>query len=141
MTALRADVEAALRSLPQARALRRAALRESEQFAHVVDRIACSPLAPSVRVVLLLEVAYRALLAASTVTASAPVPAAMVRAVSTRPAVVQRLLAMGAHWRDRCPGCGLAFGPDGCVPGRCCRVTGWEPRVTPGQDGTGEWDG
>lgn len=144
MTTMRADVEATLRALPQARALRKVAVRESEQLALTVDRVACSTFAPSLRVVLLLEVAYRALLAAVSVMVTTRVPAAAVRAVSPRPVVAGRLLALGHAWRDRCSACGKRFGRSHyvncCAPGKCAPITGWEPRVTPGLDGTGEWD-
>lgn len=146
MTAIENEAEAAaLRGLPQVRALRRFAVREAKRRASVVDEIACSPFAPSVRAALLLDVAYRAMLAAAAVTAGGPVPPEVVRAVSPRPAVAGRLLVLSVDWRDRCSGCGLPFGPPGrsgrCVPGRCAPVTGWEPRVVPGLDGAGEWDG
>jgi hypothetical protein len=145
MTTMRADVDATLRALPQARALRKVAVRESEQLAVTVDRIACSPFAPSLRVVLLLEVAYRALLAAASVMVTARVPATAIRAVSPRPVVASRLLVLAHAWRDRCSGCGKRFGRAGhvhcCAPGKCAPITGWEPRITPGLDGTGEWDG
>lgn len=145
MTAIRADMDAALRAMPVARALRNSALREAEPLAVTVDRIACSPFAPSLRVVLLLEVAHRALLAAASVMVTARVPAAAVRAVSPRPVASSRLLVVAHAWRDRCSGCGKRFGRSGhvhcCAPGRCAPITGWEPRVTPGLDGAGEWDG
>ncbi len=145
MTALRNEISATLRALPQVKALRRFAQREAREHMHAVDKLACSPLAPSVRVALLLEVAHRAVMAAATVTANGPVPVEVVRAVSPRPAMADELLTVGIDWRDRCAGCGLPFGPAArvgrCVPGRCAPVTGWEPRVVPELDGSGEWDG
>jgi hypothetical protein len=145
MTAIRNEISATLRALPQVKALRRFAQREAGQHMHAVDKLACAPLAPSVRVALLLEVAHRAVMAAATVTASGPVPVEVVRAVSPRPAMADELLTVGIDWRDRCAGCGLPFGPAArvgrCVPGRCAPVTGWEPRVVPELDGSGEWDG
>lgn len=142
---VRDQASTSLRALPQVQALRRFTVREAKQHAPMVDEIACSPFAPSVRVALLLDVAYRAVLAAASVTAGGPIPPEVVRAVSPRPAVAGRLLALSVDWRDRCSGCGMPFGPAGrpgkCVPGQCAPVTGWEPRVVPGLDGAGEWDG
>ena len=145
MTALRADVDATLRAMPEAQALRRVAIRETDKFANTVDRIACSPFASALRVVLLLEVAYRALAAAASVTATAHVPAGAVRAVSPHPVLAHRLLAIGQAWQDRCAACGRPYGRTGfvhcCAPGRCAPITGWEPRLTPGLDGRSDWDG
>ncbi len=145
MTAIRDEVSATLQVLPQVAALRRFTAREASGHTRAVDRLACSPLAPAVRVALLLEVAHRAVLAAASVAAGGPVPVEVVRAVSPRPAAADVLLTVGIGWRDRCAGCGLPFGPVGrvgrCAPGRCAPVTGWEPRVVPELDGSGEWDG
>lgn len=145
MTAIRDEVSATLRALPQVQALRGFALRQSGQHTAPVDRLACSPLAPSVRAALLLEVAHRAVLAAAAVTAGGSVPIEVVRAVAPRSAVAGELLTVGVDWRDRCADCGLPFGPverpGRCVPGRCAPVTGWEPGVAPELDGSGEWRG
>jgi len=145
MTAIRNEVSATLRALPQVQALRRFTERQAGQHTAPVDRLACSPLAPSVRVALLLEVAHRAVMAAAAVTTGGPVPIDVVRAVSPRSAIADELLAIGVDWRDRCAGCGLLFGtpehPGRCAPGRCAPVTGWEPGVAPEADGSGEWRG
>src|SRR5882757_7481637 len=144
MTAIREELDTTLRALPQARALRKAAAREGEQYSTIVDKIACSPFAPSMRVALLLDIAYRSLLAAVSVVDTARVPIPAARAVSLRPGAVDSLLSMGEHWRDRCSGCGRPCGRSHyvncCAPGKCPPITGWEPRITPGLDGRGEWD-
>ncbi len=145
MTAVRDEASATLRALPQVAALRRFAVREATGHTRAVDRLACSPLAPAVRVALLLEVAHRAVLAAASVTAGGPVPVEVVRAVSPRAGDGRRTAHGGHRLAGSVRGLRTAFGPAGrvgrCAPGRCAPVTGWEPRVVPELDGSGEWDG
>jgi hypothetical protein len=121
---------AARRQTPQVQALRGTVAQESNVLAATVDRVACAPRLPAMRVAVLLDIAHRALQAAASLTATARVPETAVLAMSPRPDAARALLGAGKWWRQRCPECGRRYGradrADRCVPGRCVPLTGWE---------------
>jgi hypothetical protein len=123
--------------LPLLRAsVRRIVISRSSDLARFVDGLACGRQPAQLRVVLLLEVAYRACVAAATLTAVNRLPTGEMTHVSERQEAAGALLAVGARFRVRCSGCGARYieaagtsrarHPVTCRIGACAPGTGWE---------------
>jgi hypothetical protein len=118
-------------------ATRRIVVSKAAGLSRFVDGMACAPGPAPVRVILLLELAYRACLAAASLSATTSLSERAVRDISERRDATQLLLAGGLRYRQRCSDCGRPF-PDECTPmtarldgllcepGRCAPATGWE---------------
>jgi hypothetical protein len=135
MTAARAVMPVA--PLPLLRAsVRRIVITRSSDLARFVDGLACGRQSAQLRVVLLLEVAYRACVAAATLTAVNHLPAGEMTHVSERQEAARALLAVGSRFRVRCSGCGARYieaagtsrarHPVTCRIGACAPATGWD---------------
>jgi hypothetical protein len=108
----------------------------SSDLARFIDALATGREPVPLRVVLLLEVAYRACVAAATLTDANALPEHTVTHVSERHEATRALLALGAKYRSRCSGCGARYtegrpGPRTrrtatCRVGACAPATGWE---------------
>ena len=114
----------------------RIVIGRSSDLARFVDALATGREPVPLRVVLLLEVAYRACVAAATLTDANTLPEHTVSHVSERHEATRALLALGAKYRSRCSGCGVRYTEarasgrsrrtPTCRVGACAPATGWE---------------
>jgi hypothetical protein len=111
-------------------------IRRSADLARFLDGLASDRQPAPVRIVLLLEVAYRACVAAATLTAANKLSPGEMAQLSDRVEATRMLLAIGARFRVRCSGCGGPYKEASgtsrarhrvtCRVGACAAATGWE---------------
>jgi hypothetical protein len=135
VTATRLAPQAAPSPLLRSRA-RRIVIRRSADLARFLDGLASDLQPAPVRIALLLEVAYRACVAAATLTAANKFAPADIAQLSDREEATRMLLAIGARFRVRCSVCGALYKEASgtsrarhrvtCRVGACAAATGWE---------------